>query len=172
MKPKIAVVGGGSWATAIIKMLSDNPVPKEIFWWMRCADSVAHVQKYKHNPRYLSSVAIQLPEANVSTDLKATIAQADFVVLCVPAAFLKEALSDINPEDFKGKKVISAIKGIVPEENQIIAEFLNQHYHVHLQDILVISGPCHAEEVALEKLSYLTIASPNIISRDSSSARC
>ena len=162
MKPKIAVVGGGSWATAIIKMLSDNPIPKEIFWWMRCADSVAHVQKYKHNPRYLSSVAIQLPEANVSTDLKASIAKADFILLCVPAAFLKEALSDITPEDLKGKKVISAIKGIVPDENQIIGEFLNQHYHVHLQDILVISGPCHAEEVALEKLSYLTIASPDI----------
>jgi glycerol-3-phosphate dehydrogenase (NAD(P)+) len=143
-------------------MLSDNPMPKEIFWWMRCADSVAHVQKFKHNPRYLSSVAIQLPEANVSTDLKATIAKADFILLCVPAAFLKEALSDITPEDFKGKKVISAIKGIVPDENQIIGEFLNQHYHVHLQDILVISGPCHAEEVALEKLSYLTIASPDI----------
>ena len=162
MKPKIAVVGGGSWATAIIKMLSDNTMPKEIFWWMRCAESVAHVQKYKHNPRYLSSVAIQLPEANVSTNLKSTIAKADFVLLCVPAAFLKEALSDITPEDFKGKKVISAIKGIVPDENQIIGEFLNQHYHVHLQDILVISGPCHAEEVALEKLSYLTIASPEI----------
>jgi glycerol-3-phosphate dehydrogenase (NAD(P)+) len=162
MKPKIAVVGGGSWATAIIKMLSDNPIPKEIFWWMRCADSVAHVQKYKHNPRYLSSVAINLPEENISTDLKSSIAQADFVLLCVPAAFLKEALTHITPEDFKGKKVISAIKGIVPNDNQIIGEFLNQHYHVHLQDILVISGPCHAEEVALEKLSYLTISSPDI----------
>ena len=162
MKPKIAVVGGGSWATAIIKMLSDNTVPKEIFWWMRCAESVAHVQKYKHNPRYLSSVAIQLPEEHISTNLKSTIDKADFILLCVPAAFLKEALSDITPEDFKGKKVISAIKGIVPDENQIIGEFLNQHYHVHLQDILVISGPCHAEEVALEKLSYLTIASPDI----------
>ena len=162
MKPKIAVVGGGSWATAIIKMLSDNTMPKEIFWWMRCAESVAHVQKYKHNPRYLSSVAIQLPEEHISTNLKSTIAKADFILLCVPAAFLKEALSDITPEDFKGKKVISAIKGIVPDENQIIGEFLNQHYHVHLQDILVISGPCHAEEVALEKLSYLTIASPDI----------
>ena len=162
MSTKIAVIGGGSWATAIVKMLSDNLTEKEIFWWMRCSESVAHVQKYKHNPRYLSSVEIKLPADRVSNDLKSTIAAADWVLLCVPAAFLKAALADISPADLKGKKIISAIKGIVPDENLIIGEFMNQCYGIPLEDILVISGPCHAEEVALEKLSYLTIASPDL----------
>ncbi len=80
-------------------------------------------------------------------------------MLNVPAAFLKEALEGITPEDFAGKKVVSAIKGIVPDENLIIGEFLNQRYNISFDDFMVISGPCHAEEVALEKLSYLTIAS-------------
>ncbi|MDR6784294.1 glycerol-3-phosphate dehydrogenase (NAD(P)+) [Pedobacter africanus] len=162
MIPKVAMIGGGSWATAIIKMLSDNFSAKEIYWWMRNADSIAHLQKYKHNPNYLSSVEIRIPEDNISDDIAAIIGKADYIILNVPAAFLKETLAGISPEQLKGKKVISAIKGIVPDENQIIGEFLNQKYQVPLSDILVISGPCHAEEVALEKLSYLTIASVNV----------
>ncbi len=128
---------------------------------MRCAESVEHVRKYKRNLRYLGSVEIKLPEEQVSNDLKSVVSQSDWILLCVPAAFLKDALSDITPEDLKGKKIISAIKGIVPEHNLIVGEFMNQHYGIPLEDILVISGPCHAEEVALEKLSYLTIASPD-----------
>ncbi|MEO6148684.1 MAG: NAD(P)H-dependent glycerol-3-phosphate dehydrogenase [Mucilaginibacter sp.] len=158
-KKKIAVIGGGSWATANIKMLADNTTPKEIFWWMRSAPNVEHIHKFHHNPHYLSSVEIKLPAENISDDIKHIIAQADFVLLNVPAAFLKAALTDITPADLAGKKIISAIKGIVPDENQIIGEFLHHHYHIPINDIVVISGPCHAEEVALEKLSYLTIAS-------------
>ena len=155
---KIAVIGGGSWATAIIKILSDNLVEKEIFWWMRNVSAIEHIKKYKHNPSYLSSVEINLPETNISSDLKWIISKAEFILLNVPAAFLKIALDGISIEDLKGKKIISAIKGIVPDDNLIIAEFLNVTYKIPLTDILVISGPCHAEEVALEKLSYLTIA--------------
>jgi glycerol-3-phosphate dehydrogenase (NAD(P)+) len=159
MIPKVAMNGGGSWATAIVKMLSDNITEKEIYWWMRNTDAIAHLKKYHHNPNYLSSVEIRIPEDNISANVREVIASADYVVLNVPAAFLKETLRDVIPEDFKGKKVISAIKGIVPDENQIIGEFLNEKYNVPLESILVISGPCHAEEVALEKLSYLTVAS-------------
>ncbi|MGZ3753155.1 MAG: NAD(P)H-dependent glycerol-3-phosphate dehydrogenase, partial [Mucilaginibacter sp.] len=158
-KNKILIVGGGSWATANIKMLTDNTVEKEIFWWMRNAKAVEHIQQFRHNPNYLSSVEIKVPPQNISTDLKSLIVQADIILLNVPAAFLKEALLGIKPEDFAGKKVVSAIKGIVPDENLIIGEFLNQHYGISFDDFMVISGPCHAEEVALEKLSYLTIAS-------------
>ena len=156
---KITVVGGGSWATANIKMLTDNTAPKEIFWWMRNADAVSHIQKFGHNPNYLSSVEIKVPALNISSDLKALIQAADCILLNVPAAFLKEALSGITAGDLKGKKIVSAIKGIVPDENLIIGEFLHQKYNVPFDHFLVISGPCHAEEVALEKLSYLTIAS-------------
>lgn len=156
---RILVVGGGSWATANIKMLTDNDVPKEVFWWMRNGQGVAHIQKFGHNPNYLSSVEIKLPAQHISTDLKDLVSKADVVLLNVPAAFLKEALSDITADDLKGKKIVSAIKGIVPDENLIIAEFMNQKFGIPLNDLMVISGPCHAEEVALEKLSYLTIAS-------------
>jgi glycerol-3-phosphate dehydrogenase (NAD(P)+) len=158
-KNKIVVVGGGSWATANIKMLADNTAEKEIFWWMRNVQAVEHLQKFGHNPHYLSSVEIKLPKQNISTNLKALIQLADIILLNVPAAFLKDALTGITPADLAGKKVVSAIKGIVPDENLIIGEFLNQKYGVSFDDFMVISGPCHAEEVALEKLSYLTIAS-------------
>lgn len=158
-KKKITVVGGGSWATANVKMLVDNTTEKEVFWWMRNAQAVEHLHKFGHNPYYLSSVEIKLPKENISTDLKLLIQVADFVLLNVPAAFLKEALTGITPADLAGKKIVSAIKGIVPDENLIIGEFLHQKYGIPFEDFIVISGPCHAEEVALEKLSYLTIAS-------------
>ncbi|WP_316786889.1 NAD(P)H-dependent glycerol-3-phosphate dehydrogenase [Pedobacter frigiditerrae] len=162
MIPKIAMIGGGSWATAIIKMLADNTTEKEIFWWMRNEEAIAHIKAFKHNPNYLSSVEIKLPDANISNDISSIISAADYLILNVPAAFLKETLKDITPADLKGKKIISAIKGIVPDENLIIGEFINQKFDVPLNDIVVISGPCHAEEVALEKLSYLTIASMDV----------
>ncbi len=152
------MIGGGSWATAIVKMLSDNFAAKEIYWWMRNVTAIEHIRKYKHNPSYLSSVEVRIPEDNISNDLSGVIAAADYIILNVPAAFLKETLAAIGPEALKGKKVVSAIKGIVPEDNSIVGEFIHNNYGVPLEDILVISGPCHAEEVALEKLSYLTIA--------------
>ena len=156
------MIGGGSWATAVIKMLSDNLTEKEIYWWLRDTASIAHLKQYKHNPKYLSSVELRLPENNISNDISQLIKQADYVILNVPAAFLKETLRGVNPEMLAGKKIVSAIKGIVPDENQIIGEFMHEKFKVPLDDILVISGPCHAEEVALEKLSYLTIASINL----------
>lgn len=156
---KIAVIGGGSWATANVKMLSDNLTEKEIFWWMRNPESVHHIKNFKHNPSYLSSVEIKVPGQNISTNILEVIKKADIILLNVPAAFLKDALKDITADDLKGKKIVSAIKGFVPDENMIIAEFMNHEFEVPFQDIGIISGPCHAEEVALEKLSILTIAS-------------
>jgi glycerol-3-phosphate dehydrogenase (NAD(P)+) len=161
MTPKVAMIGGGSWATAVIKMLSDNLTEKEIYWWLRDTESIAHLQKYKHNPKYLSSVEIRIPGENISNNISEILKAADYVILNVPAAFLKETLRDVTPGMLAGKKIVSAIKGIVPDENQIIGEFMHEKFQVPLADILVISGPCHAEEVALEKLSYLTIASIN-----------
>ena len=162
MIPKVAMIGGGSWATAIIKMLSDNKLPKDIFWWMRNTEAITHLQKYKHNPNYLSSVEIRIPAENIDHNISQIISQADYIILNVPAAFLKETLVGITAEQLKGKKFISAIKGVVPDENLIIGEFLHTKYNIPLEDIVVISGPCHAEEVALEKLSYLTIASVDL----------
>lgn len=159
---KIAIIGGGSWATAIVKMLGDNLEKKEVFWWMRNQAAVDHICEYRHNPNYLSSVEIKVKPENIFTDVKMAIQNADLILLNVPAAFLKGTLEGITPEDLKGKKIISAIKGIVPDENQIIGEFMHDKYQIPFADVVVISGPCHAEEVALEKLSYLTIASQDL----------
>lgn len=158
MVPKIAMIGGGSWATAIVKMLSDNLTEKEIYWWMRNTEAIEHIKKFKHNPHYISSVEIKIAPDNISNDINCIINAADYIILNVPAAFLKDSLNNITAADLKGKKIVSAIKGIVPEDNLIIGEFLHEVYGIPYHDILVVSGPCHAEEVAFEKLSYLTIA--------------
>lgn len=156
---KIAVIGGGSWATAIVKMLCNNS--DQVYWWIRNAASVEHIKKYKHNPNYLTSVEFDTNKLLLNTDLKEIVSKVDILVMAVPSAFLKDALSGLTPEDFKNKQVFSAIKGIVPEHNLIVGEFFNTEYKIPMENIGVITGPCHAEEVAMEKLSYLTIASQN-----------
>lgn len=155
--PQIAVIGGGSWATAIVKMLGNNT--PQIHWWLRSTAVVEHIKKYKHNPNYLTSVEFDTDKLLLNTDLKDVVAKADVLIMAVPSAFLKDALSGLSADDFKNKKVFSAIKGIVPEHNLIVGEFFNTEYGIPMENIGVITGPCHAEEVAMEKLSYLTIAS-------------
>ena len=162
MNRSIAVIGGGSWATAIVKMLCNNAKTSPVQWWLRSTTVVEHIQKYRHNPNYLTSVEFDTEKLALSTDLKHVVATADILIMAVPSAFLKEALSSLSPEDFKNKKVFSAIKGIVPEHNLIVGEFFNTEYKVPIENIGVITGPCHAEEVAMEKLSYLTIASQDL----------
>ncbi|WP_134090562.1 NAD(P)H-dependent glycerol-3-phosphate dehydrogenase [Olivibacter sp. XZL3] len=158
-KKKVAVIGGGSWATAIVKMLSDNEQDKDIFWWMRNQEAASYIKTYHHNPNYLSAVEIKLPADRITTELSKVIELCDVLILSVPAAFLKETLSTVSADLLQKKYIVSAIKGIVPEENQIVGDYLQTSFGVPLDHIAVISGPCHAEEVSLEKLSYLTIAS-------------
>jgi glycerol-3-phosphate dehydrogenase (NAD(P)+) len=152
----ITVIGGGSWATALVKILSNGSL--KINWWLRNADSVDHLLKYKHNPQYLSDVEMDLSKVQPTTDLSTAIAASAWIILAVPAAFLQEALKPLTQEQFAGKRIFSAIKGIVPSTNQIVGEYMHGTYGIPLHHIGVITGPCHAEEVALEKLSYLTIA--------------
>jgi glycerol-3-phosphate dehydrogenase (NAD(P)+) len=156
---KIAVIGGGSWATAIVKMLCNNA--EHVYWWIRHQDSVDHIKKFKRNPSYLTTVEFDTGKLSLNTNLKEIIREADVIVMAVPSAFLKDALIGLTPADFKNKEVFSAIKGIVPQHNLIIGEFFNTEYAIPIENIGVITGPCHAEEVAMEKLSYLTIACQN-----------
>jgi glycerol-3-phosphate dehydrogenase (NAD(P)+) len=163
-KTKIAVLGGGSWATAIIKMLMNNvPANIGINWYIRNESVIKYIKKHHHNPNYLSSVEIPLEKAGVKlfSDINKAIEKSDILLFVIPAAFIKSALSN-NGVDLNNKIVVSAVKGIIPEENLLVGEFFNKFHNVPLSSFAVISGPCHAEEVALERLSYLTIASKRI----------
>ena len=159
MDQKISVIGGGSWATAIVKILSNNV--SKIHWWVRSNETAEFIRKYKHNPNYLSDVEIDLNKIEIETDLRKAITSSDLIILAVPSAFLKTTLEKISGDDFKGRAVFSAIKGIIPDDLLIIGDFLNQKIGIPIGQIGVITGPCHAEEVAMERLSYLTIASQN-----------
>ena len=154
--PTVAVIGGGSWATAIVKMLCNNA--SKVHWWVRNNETVEYIFKYRHNPQYLSSVELHTEKLELSTNLHNVIKAADVLIMAVPSAFLKDALKSLTEEDLKGKIIFSAIKGIIPEHNLIPGEFFNQVFNVPIDSIGVITGPCHAEEVAMEKLSYLTVA--------------
>lgn len=152
----VAVIGGGSWATALVKLLTNNV--STVHWWMRSEEAVSHILRYKHNPRYLQSVQFDLDKVHVSTDLEQTISHADYVILATPAAFLHESLSSISPDLLKEKVVFSAVKGIIPQFHAIPARYIHKTFGTPYSNIGIICGPCHAEEVALERLSYLTIA--------------
>ena len=160
---RIGVIGSGSWATAMIKMLTDNQSEKEIFWWVRKQEDITYMESYKHNPSYLTAVEIKIPIANISTDVKYVFDNSDIIVLNTPAAYLKQALEGLTAEDFENKIIVSAIKGIIPDENQIVGEYLTSTYNLALKDIVVIGGPCHAEEVSQEKLSYLTFGCNDLV---------
>lgn len=160
-KTKIGVIGSGSWATAMIKMLTDNHKDKVINWWVRKQEDIDYIKSYQHNPSYLSAVEIKLAESSLFIDAKAVIQQSDIVILNTPAAYLEDALEGLTPEDMQGKIIVSAIKGIIPSLKEIVGEYLVDKYAVSTDDIIVVGGPCHAEEVSLEKLSYLTFASKN-----------
>lgn len=158
----IAVIGSGSWATAIVKILCNNC--QSVNWYFRNPDDTSYLRQYKHNPRYLSSVNFDTAQLNLSSDLQQTVDGSDIVILAVPSAFVHDVIKDVKNLD--KKIVFSAIKGIVPQYNLIVGEYLNTVYQVPFENIGVITGPCHAEEVALEKLSYLTIACNNIANAD------
>lgn len=153
---KIAVIGGGSWATALVKMLCNNL--ENVNWWMRSQESVDYIHKYKRNPKYLQSVEFDLNKITVSTDLDKIIADSDVIIIATPSAFLFKIFENISQDLFVDKVVFSAVKGIIPEYNAIPARFIHKTFGTPYSKIGIICGPCHAEEVALERLSYLTIA--------------
>lgn len=154
---RLTMVGGGSWATALVKILSENNV--SIKWWLRKTEDAEHIKKFGHNPSYLSDVQINTRKVKVCTKIREAFRDSQYVVLAVPAAFVGDALTGIKPEHFAGKRVISAIKGMIPGANQLVTDWVSEQYNVPVERMSVIAGPCHAEEVALEKYSYLTIAS-------------
>lgn len=149
------MIGGGSWGTALVKLLTENN--HEVNWWIRDEKIIHHLKTKFHNPNYLSAVLL---DAFISPTHDARqVLESSVIFLAVPSSYIKNVLSSFSAEDFQNKIIVSAIKGMVPDDNLIIAEFLKKYLKVPFKNIVIVSGPCHAEEVALEKLSYLTVAS-------------
>jgi glycerol-3-phosphate dehydrogenase (NAD(P)+) len=157
---QVTVLGGGSWATALVKILSENQV--KIKWWIRRKSDVEFIRKYNHNPSYLTDVALNPRKVKTYHKMSDALNGAEFIILAVPAAFIPNTLKDLNKKHFEGKKVVSAIKGMIPDENMLVTDWMERAFNLPLGQTCVIAGPCHAEEIALEKQSYLTIASPNL----------
>ena len=154
-QPKIAVLGGGSWATAIVKMLSENL--NTVGWYMRSVYALEHIKINKHNPNYLSSAELHPAQLDLSNDINAVVSNYDILIFAIPSAFLTLELTKLT-QGLENKIIFSAIKGIVPESGLIVGEHFHEKYNIPFENIGVITGPCHAEEVAMERLSYLTIA--------------
>lgn len=158
-KRKFAVFGGGSWATAIMKMLCENL--DEVGWYMRNAETVEFIKENGHNPNYLSAVEFDPEQLKLSSDMNEIVNYADYLIFAIPSAFLESELANLKVS-LEDKVVFSAIKGIVPESSLIVGDHFNNFYKVAFNNLGIISGPCHAEEVALGRLSYLTIASADL----------
>lgn len=153
----VAVIGGGTWATALVKILSENDV--KIKWWLRKPEYVKHIKNFHHNPNYLSDVQINPKKVKPDTNIAKVVEDVTYIILAIPGAFIREVLSPLKPEDFKGKVVVSAIKGLIPIINEPVTDYIEREYNVPETEFCIIGGPCHAEEVAMEKQSYLTVAS-------------
>lgn len=156
VQPKVAIIGSGSWATALAKLVLNN-VP-EINWFVRSQETIDYFLRFRHNPKYISDIEFDISRIHFFNSIADAIASSEILVFAIPAPFLKETLGDFQI-GFADKTIISAIKGIIPIENLTVAEFFNKKYQVPFKNISIISGPCHAEEIALERLSYLTLAS-------------
>ncbi len=156
MGERIAVIGAGSWGTALVKLLSANT--ERTGWWVRRPETIAHIRTYGHNPDYISAAQFDVGKLAMDPDVHVVVRDADTLVLAVPSAFLMGVLDELGKEELRGKTIFSAVKGIIPQTNQIAGEYLFEHMGIAEGNFGVICGPCHAEEVALERLSYLTIA--------------
>lgn len=151
---KIAVMGGGSWATALAKLLLRNC--ETVNWYMRRDDRIEEFKRLGHNPAYLTDVEFDIKRIFFSSDINEVCQECDTLLLAFPSPYFKEHISKINV-DISQKSIVSAIKGIVPNENMLITDYMSMRFGIDPNNELVISGPCHAEEVALDRMSYLTI---------------
>ncbi|HNL82803.1 MAG TPA: NAD(P)-binding domain-containing protein [Chitinophagaceae bacterium] len=156
---KFGVIGSGSWATALAKILTDNG--NHINWWIRNTDTISYLHTRKHNPRYVSSAYFNTQQLYMSNEITEVVEKSNVLVIATPSAFTEDVLKQLPSNAFEGKIIISAIKGILPSENDLLNEYLKKHFNVPIENYCTILGPCHAEEVASEKLSYLTISNIN-----------
>jgi glycerol-3-phosphate dehydrogenase (NAD(P)+) len=153
---QFGIIGSGSWATALAKILTDNG--NTINWWVRNSNTINYLQRRKHNPHYLNSAYFNVSQLQLNDDINEVVSKSDALVIAVPSAFAEEVLQAVDKNSFKEKKIISAIKGILPSSNLLLNDYLKESFDFDLNNYFTVLGPCHAEEVASEKLSYLTFS--------------
>lgn len=153
---QFGIIGSGSWATALAKILTDNN--NRINWWIRDADTMHFLQQRRHNPHYVSNIRFDNSMLQLSSSLPYVVEQSDVLLIAVPSAYIHSVLTTLNTDAFENKKIVSAVKGLLPDTNELLNEYLLKNFSVPLENYFAVLGPCHAEEIAAEKLSYLTFA--------------
>ncbi len=153
---KFGIIGSGSWGTALAKILTDNN--NSINWWIRNEGVIGQFKNRHHNPHYLSSAYFDTNLLHLTSDVAEVINNSDCLIIVVPSAYIVEVLHELPKNIFLNKKIVSAIKGILPEQNLLLNEYLKKEFSVELSNYFTVLGPCHAEEIAAEKLSYLTFS--------------
>ena len=159
-KPAVAVIGDGSWGTALTKIITENGF--KVRWWMRNRDRARYIKAFGHNPHYLSSVHFVKRKIKPTVKISRAVDGAQYVLLTTPAAFIKNVLDQLPSNAFDDKIVISAIKGMIPEEKSLVTDYVKKKFNLSDEQVGIVSGPCHAEEIAMGRQSYLTTASSNI----------
>lgn len=154
----IGVIGSGSWATAIVKILLEQP-DRTINWWVRSEEACNALRANGRNPRHLPSVQLDKERLNISSDLSKVVGESDFLFLVTPSAYIASILEQLPASAYKGKKFVSAIKGVIPEKRTSVSVYLENAFKVNRNNICVISGPTHAEEVGSNMPTFLTVAS-------------
>ncbi len=165
----IGIIGSGSWATALAKILTDNN--QHLHWWIRNEETIRHMQLRHHNKHYLTSVYFDTGLLQLNSHLEEVVKASNTLILAVPSAFLRNVLDSLPANALADKTVVSAIKGLVPGTNQLINDYLASRFGLPLENYFTITGPCHAEEVASEKLSYLTFSGVNTATTEALAAR-
>ncbi len=156
MQMKFGILGSGSWGTALAKILTDNG--NTINWWFRNDETIALFNKRRHNPQYLQSAHFDVSKLKLNSSIEDVISDSQVIIIAVPSAYLGDVLKNIRHDAFGGKKILSAVKGILPEANVLLNDHLKSEFNVAIENYFAVLGPCHAEEVAQEKLSYLTFS--------------
>ena len=156
---KIAIIGSGSWATAIAQIVIEHT--HDIGWYFRKEDKIEEFKRKGHNPAYLTSVHFNLNEIFFSSDINEIVEEYDTLVFVTPSPYLKDLLKKLK-KGLHSKLIVTAIKGIVPDEDLVCSEYFHKAYNVPYENLAVIGGPSHAEEVAMERLTYLTIGCSDV----------
>jgi glycerol-3-phosphate dehydrogenase (NAD(P)+) len=157
MQPlKIGIIGSGSWATAIAKIAADNG--NQIAWWVRHEANIDYFKKRHHNPHYLRNAYFDVSAIQFSSNILEVIAASEVIVMAVPSIHIVSCLEKVEAKHLEGKKIVSAIKGVLPIHNILLHQYLAKVYQFPLENYFTLLGPSHAEEVAAEQLSYLTFS--------------